>query len=414
MGPRILVVSASIGTGHLRAAEALELVFRQRLPEGHIENVDVLAMATAPFRRCYGRMYLDLIRWAPHFIGIVYDHIDKARAPGNGPWYQLRVLLEKANLRPFVHLVESQPWDLIVSTFFLPAEIVASLRRAGRIDSPHVMVTTDFETHRNWVVEPCEQYFTATEEAALYLQCLGVPKPAVTATGIPIHPVFSQPKERRRCLVRQGLRGGRPIVLVLAGGHGVGPMNEIFGNLLDIRLPLELVVVTGHNRPVRHELEAMAVPRRHRAKILGYTDQMDELLAVADLVVSKPGGLTTSEALARGAGVIIVNPVPGQEQRNSDFLLENGAAIKVNHIPTLAHKVTAVLADPDWLARLKANARRLGRPRATFDIVEQSLALLRQPAQEAMFVDRRARSCGHWPSVASPPRGTSADGGVPV
>jgi processive 1,2-diacylglycerol beta-glucosyltransferase len=414
MGPRILIASASIGTGHLRAAEALELVLRQRVPEGHIENVDVLAMATAPFRRCYGQMYLDLIRWAPHFLGLVYDHIDKPKAPGNGPWYRLRVLLERVNLRPFVHLVESQPWDLIISTFFLPAEIVASLRRAGRIDTPQVMVTTDFETHRNWVAEPCEHYFTATEEAALYLECLGVPKPAVTATGIPIHPVFSQPKDRRRCLVRHGLRGGRPIVVVLAGGHGVGPITEIFGNLLAIRLPLELVVVTGHNRSAQHELAALVVPQRHRVKVLGYTEQMDELLAVADLVVSKPGGLTTAETLARGAGMIIVQPVPGQEQRNSDFLLENGAAIKVNHIPTLGHKVTAVLTDADWLARLKANALRLGRPRATFDIVDQSLTLSRQPAQEAAFVDRRARACGRGPSVASPPWGSSADGGVPA
>jgi hypothetical protein len=112
--------------------------------------------------------------------------------------------------------------------------------------------------------------------------------------------------------------------------------------------------------------------------------------------------------------MIVVNPVPGQEQRNSDFLLENGAAIKVNHIPTLAHKVAAVLADPNGLAQLKANARRLGRPRATFDIVARSLALLPQPTLEATFEDRRARSCGRWPSVPSPPRGTSADGGVPV
>jgi processive 1,2-diacylglycerol beta-glucosyltransferase len=110
--------------------------------------------------------------------------------------------------------------------------------------------------------------------------------------------------------------------------------------------------------------------------VMGFTDQMDELLAVADLVVSKPGGLTTSETLARGAAMVIVNPIPGQESRNSDFLLENSAAIKVNNLTTLAYKVTSLLKEPQRLAELKANAQRLGRPRAAFAVVERSLALL--------------------------------------
>src|SRR5262249_27229300 len=110
---------------------------------------------------------------------------------------------------------------------------------------------------------------------------------------------------------------------------------------------------------------------------LGFTDQIDELMAVADLVVSKPGGLTTSETLARGAVMAIVNPIPGQESRNSDFLLENSAAIKINNLATLGHKGTGLLGDPKRLAQLKANAKRLGRPRAAFDVVERSLALIR-------------------------------------
>ena len=112
-------------------------------------------------------------------------------------------------------------------------------------------------------------------------------------------------------------------------------------------------------------------------KIFGFTDKIDELMTAADLVLSKPGGLTTSETLARGAAMVIVNPIPGQETRNSDFLLESGAAIKVNNIATLAHKVTALLRDPERLAQLKANARRVGRPRAAFDVVERSLALIK-------------------------------------
>src|SRR5205807_2710042 len=117
---------------------------------------------------------------------------------------------------------------------------------------------------------------------------------------------------------------------------------------------LEIMVVTGRNVAVRAQLEVVEVPARHQTKLFGFTDQIDELMAAADLVVSKPGGLTTSETLARGAAMVIVNPIPGQESRNSDYLLENGAAIKVNNLATLAFKVTELLRQPERLARLKA------------------------------------------------------------
>jgi processive 1,2-diacylglycerol beta-glucosyltransferase len=136
-------------------------------------------------------------------------------------------------------------------------------------------------------------------------------------------------------------------------------------------------VVAGRNEAVRAELAAVPVPPRHRVQLLGFTEHIDELMAAADLVVSKPGGLTTSECLARGVAMCIVNPTPGQESRNNDFLLENGAAIKVNNLATLPFKVSSLLTEPGRLDRLKASARRLGRPRAAFDVVERSLTLIR-------------------------------------
>ncbi len=193
-------------------------------------------------------------------------------------------------------------------------------------------------------------------------------------TGIPIHPVFSQPKDRAECLARQGLAGDRPIIVQISGGFGVGPIEEIFRGILAIETPIEVVVIAGRNETAKHQLEQVTVPERHRAKILGFTDQIDELMAVADIVVSKPGGLTTSEILARGAAMAVVNPIPGQESRNSDFLLENGAAVKINNLATLGHKLTPLLEDPSRLARLKENARRIGKPQAAFDIARRTLA----------------------------------------
>lgn len=378
MAPRILVLSASVGAGHLRAAQAVELALRRTVPAATVSNVDVLELTNPAFRRLYGKAYLDLVNQAPHLLGYFYDLLDRPSRSGRHRGDRLRLAFQKLNLKPFIRFLQEQPWDLVINTHFLPAEIIASLRQKEKLQVPQVTATTDFETHRLWVNEPCERYFTATEEGALYLGSWGVPAGTdIIATGIPIDPVFSEPKDRSECVERQGLVGDRPVVLQLAGGFGVGPIEKLYRALLDIEVPLELVVVTGRNDKVRRQLKEVQGPARHRVKILGFTQEMDELMGAADLVVSKPGGLTTSEALARGAGMVVVNPIPGQESRNSDFLLENGAAIKANNIATLAHKVTRLFREPERLAQLKANARRLGRPRAAFDVVERSLELLK-------------------------------------
>lgn len=377
MPQRILVLSASVGAGHMRAAQAVELALRKVVPDAIVKNVDVLQMTNALFRRIYGKAYLDLVNRAPHVLGYFYDMLDQPSRSGKNRSDRLRRAIEKLNLRSFTSFLQDEPWDLVINTHFLPAEIIASLRRHKRLSVPQVTVTTDFETHRLWVNQPCDRYFTATEEGSLYLRHWGVPREvACIATGIPIHPVFSEPKDRGECLKRQKLTGDRPIVLQLAGGFGVGPIEKLYQALLDIEVPLEVVVVTGRNEKVKATLQTVKCPARHRCQVLGFTDQIDELMAVADLVVTKPGGLTTSETLARGAAMVIVNPIPGQESRNSDFLLENGAAIKVNNLATLAHKVTGLLRDPGRLGQLKASSRRLGRPRAAFDVVEKSLQLI--------------------------------------
>jgi processive 1,2-diacylglycerol beta-glucosyltransferase len=349
---------------------------RQLHPDAIVQNLDVLELTNGAFRRLYSKAYLDLVNQAPHVLGYFYDLLDKPSKSGKNRGDRLRLAIEKLNLKKFTKFLRKTPWDLVINTHFLPAEIIAALRKEEKLDLPQVTVTTDFETHRLWVNQPCERYFTATEEGARYLHSWGVPANDTATTGIPIHPVFAEPKDRSACLARHGVPGDRPIVLQLAGGFGVGPIERLYQGILSVEQPLDVLVVTGRNEKMKKRLEAVAPSPRHRCKILGFTDQMDELLTIADLVVSKPGGLTTSETLARGAAMVIVNPIPGQESRNSDYLLENGAAIKVNNIATLAHKLSSLLEDPARLASLKANARRLGRPRAAFDVVEQSLKLL--------------------------------------
>lgn len=372
---RILILSASVGGGHLRAAEALELALRELAPGCLIENHDVLGLASRAFRRLYGEGYLDVANRAPHLLGFVYDVLDRPSRKDPAA-AALRVALEKPNLRPFLKLLQARPWDLVINTHVLPAEIIASLRRRGKTSLPQMTVVTDFMAHRLWVQEPCEHYFLATPESAAYVRALGVPAARISVTGIPIHPAFRQPVRRGTCLQALGCRGERPIVLLLSGGFGVGPVEAILEGVLAIARPLEVVVVCGRNARLERRLAALEPHPPHRLRVLGYTTELDRWLAVADLVISKPGGLTSSEILARGAAFAIVNPIPGQESRNADYLLENGAAVKIGPLPTLTWKIETLLADPPRLRRLKRQARRLARPRAAFDVARRVLAFL--------------------------------------
>ena len=371
---RILVLSAAVGAGHMRAAQAVELALKQLDPSAEVRNVDVLTLTNAPFRKVYGEAYLDLVNKVPHVLGYFYDLLDRPRK-ADSKRDRLRLAMEKLNLVKLTELLTCDAWDVVVNTHFLPAEIIANLKKRRKCNVPHMTVTTDFETHRLWVNQPCERYTTATEEGRLYLEHWGVPRDTISVTGIPIHPVFAEDKPRAECLKKHGLKGDRPIVLQLAGGFGVGPVEQIFSGLLSIERPLEIVVVAGKNAAAKTKLEKISVPARHRAKVIGFTTEIDELMTVADLVVSKPGGLTTSEVLARGAAMAIVNPIPGQESRNSDYLLENGAAIKINNVATMPHKLSALFADDAAVARLKANAKTLGHPRAAFDVASIAIKL---------------------------------------
>jgi processive 1,2-diacylglycerol beta-glucosyltransferase len=374
MPKRILVLSAAVGAGHMRAAQAVELALKATDPAAHVQNVDVLTLTNIAFRKLYGEAYLDFVNKAPHALGYFYDLMDRPRK-ANSKRDFLRLTMEKLNLTKLTDLICDGEWDAVVNTHFLPAEILASLKKKRKCSVPQMTVTTDFETHRLWVNLPSERFTTATEEGKKYLEHWGVPIETITATGIPIHPVFAESKSRDALLKKHGLPGKAPIVLQLAGGFGVGPVEQIYAGLLSIDRPLEIIVVAGKNAAAKTKLEKIAVPKQHRAKVIGFTTEIDELMTVADLVVSKPGGLTTSEVLAKGAAMAIVNPIPGQESRNSDYLLENGAAIKINNVGTMAYKLGLLLKDDAALARLKTNAKKLGRPNAAFDVAKITLAL---------------------------------------
>ena len=370
---RILLLSTSVGSGHVRAAQAIELALRALDPNVHVDHRDTLTLARG-LSSFYRKSYTLLAARAPHLLGSLYVRYDRRTARIDGA-ERLKLALECACLRPLRTLINAQPWDAVVSTHILSGGVVAAWRKRGEVRARSFTVTTDFQTHRFWVNDPTDHYFTGTDAGAYRLRAHGVPADDITVTGIPIDPVFRTTPDRQVLRKRHGLRADRPVILQLGGGIGFGPLARLYRGLLSLERPVEIVVVAGSNDRLRRELAEIPVPARHGAHLLGFTDKMHELMGAADLFVGKPGGLSVAEALACGLALIITEPIPGQEAGNCDYLLESGVAIKIDDAAVLPGKLAALLDDPERLSRLQRNARRLARPDAASDVANKILAL---------------------------------------
>ena len=370
---KVLILSASAGAGHIRAAEAVERAFREAGAAREVKHIDTLQFTNKVFRTLYSKAYIEMVNKSPELLGWLYDALDK-------PWKneRRRLALDKLNTRPFVRMLEEERPDICVCTHFLPAEIISWLKAKRRTRARQAVVVTDFDVHAMWLCHHYEQYFVALEETGAHLTALGVPADKVTVSGIPIDPVFSVGKDRREVCAKHNLRPDVVTILLSAGGFGVGPVEKIVTSLVELKSEAQVVALCGRNEELRHKVEAAAAgarPSRVAIRAVGYTTEVDELMTASDLLLGKPGGLTTSEALAKGLAFCVVNPIPGQEERNSDHLLEEGVAVRCNNLPALAFKLDRLLADPRKLAAMRANALRLARPHAARDIVSKLLTL---------------------------------------
>jgi len=360
---RILILSASVGAGHVRAAEAVEAALRRTGAPVTVENYDVLSFMPAAFRRVYRDGYFKMVAREPKLVGWLYDATDK---PFHGNRVQLRV--ERAGAARLLKKIRDFDPDIAVCTHFLPAALLDRERRKGRCRAQIVTVVTDFEVHGMWLSAPSDHYFVAAEEARAHLESLGIASSKITVSGIPTDPMFAEPKDRRAMRRKHGWREDLPTILVSAGGFGAGNAGRMLESLVAARLPAQIVAVCGKNPGLKAALEKIVARRKPGAlpvvKVVGFTTEMDEYMAAADLMIGKPGGLTTSESLIKGLGWVVVNPIPGQEEKNAIYLLEHGVGVWCDNLHTLAFKVRSVLDESGRLETMRSNALRLGRPDA--------------------------------------------------
>ena len=365
----ILLLSVSAGAGHVRAAEAL----RAAAPPGlSVEHLDVMDVVPRLFKRLYADSYLKIINRHPAFWGYLYHASDRSKP--DGMMTRLREALERLNTRKLMDRIRALSPRIIVCTHFLPAQLLSRLRRLGQLDTPTWVVVTDFDVHLLWVREGLSGYCVASDEVAWRLRERGIGSTPVHVTGIPIDPAFSTPPERAACARAHGLDPAKRIILLMSGGHGVGNLAEVAARILAIPGEHQVLAMAGRNAELLEHLGELAAQHPGRLVPAGFTREPERLMACADLAIGKPGGLSTSECLALGVPMLIVSPIPGQEERNSDHLLEHGAALKAHDAAGLEHRVRRLLSEPGLLPRLAANARACGRPHAAADVLKTVLA----------------------------------------
>lgn len=366
---RVLLLSVSAGSGHVRAAEAILAEGRAAFPQLTLHHCDLMQRVPVLFRCVYSDLYLQLASRMPEAWGWLYRKTDQA--PGRGLADRLRRQLQQLACAALRDEVERFVPDAIICTHFLPAELLASEAQAGRLHCPVWVQVTDFDLHRLWVHEGIAGYAVANDELAYRLRQLGVPASSILVSGIPVMPAFAAPPDRAAAAARLQLDSARPTVLMMGGGAGVGVDAAGVQALLDRHPRLQLIVMAGRNAALLKALQDLEAGYSRRLRAIGFTDQVPALMACADLAITKPGGLSTSECLVMGLPMLLVNPIPGQEERNATLLLQEGAALRADDPTTLQFRLDRLLADAEALAQMRARARALARPHAARALLQR-------------------------------------------
>lgn len=358
---RVLVLSVSAGAGHVRAAEAITAHARADFPLLSVRHRDVMALVPRWFRAIYRDLYARLSSGLPEAWGWLYRKTDGA--PPTGAGERLRRSLQRLCARRLLAEIDTYRPDAIICTHFLPAELLAEERRAGRLTCPVWVQVTDFDLHRMWVHEGISGYAVGSEELAFRLAAHGVPDAQVMVSGIPVMPGFVAGPARAQAAALIGLDPEQPTVLMMSGGGGSGLQQDTIRALLQEQR-LQLIVLAGRNEALRRSLQDLSAAYPGRLRCFGFIDDVHLAMACADLAITKPGGLSTSECLTMGLPMLLVNPIPGQEERNAAYLMQEGAAIRADDPVTLQFRLQKLLADPAQLQRMRERALAIAKPHA--------------------------------------------------
>lgn len=374
MKKKILIFYGSYGAGHFSAARSIKEYIDSNYSDAETELVDCIEYVSKKLNRLTTRTYDGLSRKASFAWKKIYYSKEKGAIS--------RISHATNNL--FSHkinkLINDFKPDLVISTHFFSSEMCAILKKKGLLHCKIATIMTDYAPHCQWLAmhEQIDYFFVAHSGMKTALEEKGIKKDKIYATGIPLSNRFLMNYDKGKILKEFGLETGKTTVLFFAGGSShvtSHTVNSIFHSLIDDFEDIQTLTIAGKNDKLKKDFDKL-VEEAHRddsIKVLGFTDKVPQLMHVSDLVVTKPGGLTTTESLVSGLPIIVIDPIVGQEEENATFLESHGAAIWIKKKDCVEEILRDLFSNPDKIKEMKIKARLLAKKNSTKDICETLL-----------------------------------------
>jgi processive 1,2-diacylglycerol beta-glucosyltransferase len=368
---KILILTGNYGDGHIQVAQALHDAVRIRFPQMEPVIFDFME-SVHPYVNQFSRfVYIQGVKTFPQVYGYFYQKTRRTNSFSN----MVKTIFSTGIGRMLKLIEEVQP-AVVVSTFPLAAAVMSRLKSYGLTDIPTVTTITDHTDHSSWIYPFTDRYIVGSSLVRDSLIDLGVNEDRIADTGIPIRPQFSQSFQREAIAEKYGLDPHMPTILVMGGGCGmIGDGSSTIQALDSLPQPVQLIIVCGHNEKLRKQLSEKLKGSQHRIHLTGYIDYVHELMAVSDLMITKPGGVTTFEAIAMELPMLLYKPIPGQEQDNAQFLVRAGVAIQAETSQNLTDHLSQMLSNADLLKQMRENTKSFHPKESAFaslDVIIQT------------------------------------------
>ena len=378
---KILIVYATAGIGHKKAALAVKKALDEIGPrDTEVTLIDSLDYTNDFFKWSYLQAYLTMVNKLPTFWGLLYHITDNFYV--NIIVSKIRRISNWMNSVKFIKYLKDTEPDVIISTHFFASEVIADLKESGSIKSRLITVVTDYRLHSWWIGKGTDVYVVASEEAKNDLLKWKVDQDRIKVVGIPVEPVFSKKLDRPAIFDKAKLKEGVFTVLVIGGGFGVGPIENIVRSIGGMA-GIQIIVICGHNEELVKKIEALKsefLPDRQAGtatiKALAFVDNVYEYMEISDILISKSGGITVSESLAKDLPMIVIAPIIGQETRNADFMVKNKAAFRINDTSELRATIEPLLGDPKSMNSMKKAIDLIKKPMACYDVAKLALDMV--------------------------------------
>lgn len=366
----------------MSAASAVREALRRKDPTVQTSVVDSYKYAASVVSRVVSNGYLGMVKTIPQMYRFIYNRAE--RATEVGPFRTWIHQFTASNLRS---LIETERPDVVVCTHAFPCGVMAEYKREFPDSPPVVGVVTDFVVHNFWIHKNIDGYAVATEEMCRALVARGVPRKRIVVSGIPVERAFGMPHEPSDALRdRLGLPRDRFVVLLMGGGLGIGPLETMMGSLNDVDVPVAAVVIVGKNSRLEGRVLETAHRMRYPLRVLRFVDNVHDYMHSADVLLTKPGGLTTTEALVANLPMVLYKPLPGQEERNTRYLVDRKAAVRARNAHDLTRTVGSVLGSPERRQAMREAMRVLAKPHADAEIAELISSLAAARRKEEVLV----------------------------